>query len=169
MRSMYYEEVFEKLNIKNIRYLIVGGIAVNLYGIPRTTMDLDLMVDLSKNNLLSFINAMNDLGYEPKAPVGTDELIDAEKRKSWQEKKNMIVFSFIVPEKPYKQIDFFLNNPINFEKAFKSKEIIKTGGPKLPLISLKDLIELKRISGRRQDLADIESLQKIEEIINEEQ
>lgn len=45
---MYYELVFRNLNKKKVRYVVIGGIAVNLHGIPRATADLDLMVDLEK-------------------------------------------------------------------------------------------------------------------------
>ena len=43
---MIYEEIFREFEQKDVRYLIVGGMAVNLYGYLRLTIDLDLMVDL---------------------------------------------------------------------------------------------------------------------------
>ena len=38
--------IFKKLNEKGIKYIVVGGIAVNLYGIPRMTYAADLILDL---------------------------------------------------------------------------------------------------------------------------
>ncbi len=46
-----YLNIFKKLNEKKIRYILAGGIAVNLHGIPRMTYDIDLIVDLEDRNL----------------------------------------------------------------------------------------------------------------------
>lgn len=40
-----YEEVFRKFELVGIRYLVVGGIAVNLHGYACVTVDLDRMLD----------------------------------------------------------------------------------------------------------------------------
>ena len=52
-----FERLFSALNRSKVRYLVVGGIAVNLYGIERATADIDLVVDLEDRNL-------NTLSYE---------------------------------------------------------------------------------------------------------
>ena len=49
---MIYEDVFRKLQEKKVQYLVVGGIAINLYGILRATADLDIMLQL-KNEIVS--------------------------------------------------------------------------------------------------------------------
>ncbi|MCP9456741.1 MAG: hypothetical protein NNA18_11625 [Nitrospira sp.] len=48
---------------------MVGGIAVNLHGYARLTIDLDLLLDLSRDNLALVVRALNELGYVPRAPV----------------------------------------------------------------------------------------------------
>lgn len=55
---MFYLEVFESFSKNSIRYLIVGGLAVNLHGVPRTTQDIDLIVDPDKDNLKKAIETM---------------------------------------------------------------------------------------------------------------
>lgn len=35
---MFYLELFQKLEAEKIRYMLVGGLAMNLHGIPRATM-----------------------------------------------------------------------------------------------------------------------------------
>lgn len=67
MERVFYEDVFRALNRHGVRYLIVGGVAVNLSGVPRMTKDLDLMLDLSPGNLALFLSAVRDLGYRPRA------------------------------------------------------------------------------------------------------
>jgi hypothetical protein len=48
---MLYEALFRGLHGAQVRYLIVGAVAVNLHGVPRMTADLDLMVELTDRNL----------------------------------------------------------------------------------------------------------------------
>ena len=91
---MYYAEVFEALNREKVKYLVVGGVAVVLHSVMRLTADLDLMVDLKKENLLSFIKVLSSLGYMPKLPVEAIDFADPLKRKTWIKEKNMKVLSF---------------------------------------------------------------------------
>ena len=43
---MFYLDLFHKIEDAGVRYLVVGGIAVNLHGINRLTHDVDLMLAL---------------------------------------------------------------------------------------------------------------------------
>lgn len=133
---MYYEDVFNQLNNKKVRYLVVGGIAVNLYGVPRATMDLGLMVETSKTNLSKLIAVLEELGYKPKVPAKASELADPKKRKIWREEKHMIVFSFIHLQLPYQQIDIFLDNPMDFEEASRARYLTTAKRIKIPLLSI---------------------------------
>ncbi|MDD3625786.1 MAG: hypothetical protein PHV06_00560 [bacterium] len=45
---MIYFDVLSGLYQKNIKYLMVGGMSVNLYGIPRVTQDLDIIISTEK-------------------------------------------------------------------------------------------------------------------------
>ena len=57
---MIYERIFEALNRKEVRYLVVGGVAMVLYGYGRLTVDLDLLVDLDSDNLDKLVKALNE-------------------------------------------------------------------------------------------------------------
>ena len=46
------------LNLANVRYLIVGGLAVNAHGYERFTNDLDLVIQLDPNNITLALNAL---------------------------------------------------------------------------------------------------------------
>ena len=80
-----YEDVFRELYKNKVRYIVVGGRAVNLYGVPRMTADLDLMVDLEKENVLKTVNILKSLGYVPKIPENPENLANQEKREEWRE------------------------------------------------------------------------------------
>jgi hypothetical protein len=64
-----YEPVFDALNRAGVRYVVVGGVAVVLHGHARLTADLDLAIDLSDVPARKAIEALMDLGLEPRAPV----------------------------------------------------------------------------------------------------
>lgn len=159
---MYYEDVFRKLEEEGVRFVVVGGVALVLHGVVRLTVDLDLMVEMSRENLTGFITAMQTLGYRPKPPVKAEEFIDPAKRKRWKEEKGMQVFSFFHPKEAGKLIDVFVDEPINYDEVERDKKIIKAGDLQIPVVSIDHLKRLKQISGRPQDLADIDALEEME-------
>ena len=158
---MYYAETFEALNRKKVKYLVIGGVAVVLHKVMRLTADLDLMIGLQKENVIKFIEALTELGYKPKLPVKAVDFADPLVRGSWIKEKNMKVFSFVHSRQDYKIIDVFVGEPIPFAKAYSRKQVVKAGDLPIDVISLDDLIALKKLSARDQDLADIKMLEEL--------
>lgn len=158
---MIYEEIFREFELRGVHYLVVGGMAVNLYGYVRLTMDLDIMVDLSNENLSKVVNIMEEFGYTPRVPVNPHEFISEEKRDEWIKEKGAIVFTFIDLKNPFKHIDIFLNNPIDFKGAYSRKEVMMVGGIRINLTSIDDLIKMKHSAGRPRDMEDINHLERI--------
>jgi len=166
---MFYDIVLEKLNYNEVKYLIVGGLAVNLHGVPRFTKDLDIIIEMTPQNIKRFIEVIKELRYIPKVPVKLEQFISPGNRKKWQKEKHMKAFNLICLDKPYEEIDIVINTPIKFKTVYQKREEIKTGKLLLPLINIDNLIEMKKFSGRKQDLADIESLQKVKKLkVNDE-
>lgn len=161
---MYYEDVFRELNKAKVHYLVVGGIAVNLYGIPRTTMDLDLVAELSRENLLKLIEVLRRLGYKPKAPVKAEELAEEDKRMEWVREKNMVAFSFHHSKESYKQVDIILEFSPGFSRLEARKHMVSAKRISIPLIAIEDLIKMKKSSGRGQDLDDVTALRAVKRI-----
>jgi len=52
---MFYYEVLEALHRDNVRYVLVGGLSVNLHGVPGTTQDIDLVISMEKENVLRVV------------------------------------------------------------------------------------------------------------------
>lgn len=73
----------------------------------------------------------------------------------------MRVFSLWDPANPMVEVDLFAEHPIDFEELWNHAEIIKLTRASVRIASIRDLIRLKRIAGRPQDLADIEALELI--------
>tara|TARA_B100000315_G_scaffold258184_1_gene309440 strand:+ start:1922 stop:2416 length:495 start_codon:yes stop_codon:yes gene_type:complete len=158
---VFYEEVFDKLNRSHINYVVVGGVALVLHGVVRLTADLDLMVHLENHNLKQFIDVMKGLGYRPKIPVKAESFIDPNMRMKWIKEKNMKVFSFFHPHQAISLIDVFVNEPISYHKVKADHVMIRSGNINIPIVSKRNLIKLKNISGRPQDIADIAALKEV--------
>jgi hypothetical protein len=166
---MIYEDIFKEFELREVRYLVVGGMAVNLYGYVRLTVDLDIMADLSEKNLSKIIGVMEKFDYTPRVPVNPHEFLSDEKREEWIKKKGAVVFTFIDLNEPFKHIDIFLSNPIDFEEAYLRKELMTIGDVKVSIVSIDDLIKLKSLSGRQRDVEDIDHLERIRVLRNEKE
>lgn len=134
---------------------------MNIHGLQRTTMDLDLIVFLQRKNVLKFTSVMQKLGYKPKVPVRPDDFADENKRKEWIEKKNMVVFSFYHPVNPFDLIDSFVYHPRPFDLMFKARKTVKLLTQNVHAASLEDMLYMKRKAGRPKDSFDIRFLESI--------
>lgn len=156
-----YLGIFKEFNTKEIKYIVVGGLAVNLYGIPRMTYDIDILLNLDNENIHNFLSLMKKWDFKPKAPVKIMDFADRTKREDWIENKNMKAFTFINPQWGISEIDIILDSPLSYEKAITNVKYIELKGSSVPTISINDLIKMKKMSGRQQDKDDIFHLLRI--------
>ena len=156
-----FKTLFSSLNRASIKYMVAGGIAVNLYGIERATADVDIVLQLGKRNLLKFIEVAERLGLKPKIPVKLEDFVHPEKRKSWRMDKGMLVFSLCDPKNPFFLIDIFTEIPFDFDAVYKQRKRMKFENIFIPVVPIKELIAMKEKSGRPQDRADVFYLKKI--------
>jgi hypothetical protein len=156
-----FKGLFSSLNQASLKYMVAGGIAVNLYGIERATADVDIVLELEKRNLLKFINVAEKLALRPKIPVKLEDFIDPEKRKTWRMDKGMMVFSLYDPKTPFFLIDIFTEMPFDFDAVYKQRKKIKFENIIIPVVPIRELIAMKEKSNRPQDRADVFYLKKI--------
>jgi predicted nucleotidyltransferase len=149
----YYAKEIRALNKNKIRYLVVGGFAVNLHGVQRLTLDLDLMLDLTKEHLEKVIEVLGKLRYRTKVP-----------RKLW-EKASAIAFTHQKDED--QRIDIFLKNPIDFDVAYARRKTFVIDGLNIDCVSLDDLLELKNKADRVRDWLDIGALKRYKQLEKE--
>ena len=156
-----YQAIFRELNGLGIDYLLVGGLAVNFHGVPRTTYDIDLMVLLERENILKLVTKLTQWGYRPKIPIDPKDLTDENKRSSWVHEKGMKAFNFYSETLPIGEIDIVIDTPIPYETLRNRAVKVELQNEKIPVASIHDLIELKLRAGRKQDLADVEHLKMV--------
>ena len=156
------EAVVRALNEAGVRYLIVGGVAVNVHGYVRLTMDLDLVIQLRPENIVTAWEAMEKIGYRARIPVSAKEFADEKKRELWRREKGMLVLQFWSDEHRRTQVDVFVREPFDFDREHATAphhEI--TPGVVARVVGWDTLIQMKKEAGRLKDLADLDMLEKI--------
>jgi hypothetical protein len=155
-----YEEIFRAFQKQKVKYLIVGGLAVNLLGSFRNTFDLDILIELHDDNLSKIAKIFKKFGYRPKVPVSLFDIADHKKVNSWIKDKHMKALNFY-NEKELKEIDIIVDSPVAYQTAKKNARIIKVADIKLSVIGINELIKMKSRTGRTIDKLDIIELKKI--------
>jgi hypothetical protein len=157
------EAVLAALNTAHVRYLVVGGVAVVLHGHLRTTADLDLVIQLKRDNVLNSVRVLAELGYRPRAPVRAEQLADASVRESWLRGKGLTVLGMWSDQHPGLEIDLFVEEPFDFDRAYARAVTVALERTEATVVSLPDLVAMKRAAGRPVDLDDIERLEALDE------
>jgi len=159
MKLSGLESIFQALNQADVRYLIVGGVAVNAHGYGRSTYDVDLVLAMDPENIARTFSVLGEAGYTPVVPVTADEFADREARERWREEKGMVVLPMTSDRHPDAPLDLFVTEPFVFSDEHASalwQELAP--GLKIPVIRLETLLAMKRDSGRPKDLADLDEL-----------
>ncbi len=137
-----FKDFIKFLNDHNVRYLLVGGWAVGIYGNPRATKDIDFLIATDDDNIGKLLDALKAF----KAPA-VDKSVFTDKGNVFRMGSSPI------------QIDIINEaTGIVFEECYDRRNIIHADDVQIPVISREDLIKNKRACGRYRDLADIESL-----------
>ena len=136
--------VFRSFQQHEVRYVVIGGIAAVLYGVPRATFDLDILIEATPENAQRLLDALIDAG------LGTATLTNADQ----------VLANEITIFKDRVRIDVQLSTPgLEFEKAWEGRQSMKYQGQTFYVVSLKDLIRSKRAAGRDVDLEDVRLLE----------
>lgn len=160
---MIYEDILSEFQKHKVKYVLVGGIALNLHGSMRSTSDLDILVEMSNNNLAKVVKIMKKKGYRVKQPVDPMGIADEQIRKDWIQNKHMKAFNFY-KEAEFKEVDIIIDSPVSFKQAIKSVKNIKVGARTFPVISVDNLIKMKAGTGRLKDQLDIKDLKEIKKL-----
>ncbi len=140
-----FKEFFASLGSKKVRYLLIGGYAVIVYGYSRNTSDIDLVVSNDAENAKRCVEALAQFGFAGEAL--SEDL-------------------FLGPPEKVVQLGFppvkieILNylEGVAFDEAYERRTTVRIEDIDIDVISLEDLIQNKTKVGRLQDLLDIEKL-----------
>jgi predicted nucleotidyltransferase len=161
MEFRAFEAIMDALNRRQVRSLLVGGMAVVAHGHGRMTHDIDLVLDLDPDNVLAAMEALSELGYRPRVPVTAEQFADPAVRAKWISEKNMLVLNLYSDRYGATPIDLFVTEPFDFEPTYAAAEEADIEGAAFRYVDLETLIRMKEESGRPVDLEDARQLRLI--------
>ena len=141
-----FRDFIKELNNSSVRYLLVGGFSVILHGHSRTTGDMDIWVERTKENYDKLKNAFLEFGM-PVFDMNEKNFLG---HPSWD------VFTFGVPPSA---IDLMVRlKGLSFEECYKDAVDFFEDDLKIRTINLYHLIKAKEASNRPKDVDDIQNL-----------
>ncbi len=158
---MNFGLLFETLNKYDVRYVICGGLAVNLHGVPRMTADIDIILDMNQENLLHFEKCAASLNYLVSVSVKISDLSDELTKRRLIESKHLIALSYFNYDKNLLALDVVIDFPVPFTELWNNRTVKKEGAIEVNVVSIEHLIALKEFSNRAQDIQDVYYLSKI--------
>lgn len=154
------KDVFASLFKHDVKYLLCGGLAVNLYGVPRMTADIDLLIEWDDNNIDRFEAALQENGYKNNLFFRLKTLLPANVRLQYFNEKNLIAYSYSSDLLRAISLDVLIETNLNFANCWQRKEIKNLQQTPVYLLALDDLILMKEYANREQDRLDIINLKK---------
>jgi hypothetical protein len=142
-----FKEFVELMISNNVRFVMIGGYAYNLYRNPRATGDIDFFVSSDEKNQSELRSALKQFGFGSVLPPSNELLM----------KKDQVL---MLGRSPFR-IDLLVSiDGVSFEEVENSCRIIPLDGLEVPVISPEMLLKNKQSTGRTKDLVDAEELEK---------
>jgi hypothetical protein len=141
-----FRDLFAALNAAGVEFLIVGGYALAVHGVPRFTKDLDIWVRADASNAQRVWEALDVFG----APFGELTLADLAAPG--------IIFQMGLPPN---RIDIITGiDGVSFDEAWERRLISAYGDQPVMVIGMEALIRNKEATGRPQDTLDAKTLRQ---------
>ena len=138
------QSVFASLRSHDVKYVVIGGIAAIAHGVPRTTFDLDILIEATLENVTRLLKALETAGLGTTALTSPEDVLTRE----------ITIFSDRV------RIDVQTFTPgLRFEEAWERRIVMSYQGQEFFVASRQDLIASKRAAGRPRDLEDVRILE----------
>jgi hypothetical protein len=145
MLNQNFKEFIQLLNENQVKYLVIGGYAVAIHGHPRYTKDIDIWIEISKENAEKLITALTQFGFGSLGLTPQD----------FQSPDQVIQLGY-----PPNRIDLITTpDGVDFQTCYNSRTEVLLSDIVVNFIDLDNLKKNKLASGRFQDLADLENLQ----------
>lgn len=138
------------LNKRNVKYIMVGGVATNFNGFQRMTEDIDVWLKDTKQNRVNFRKAFEDYSGENYSMIETMQIVPG--------------WTYLYLNNGYR-LDLMTNmkglEGFSFEQCRKLAGIADIDGIEVPFLHINHLIANKRAVNRPKDRVDVEQLKKI--------
>jgi hypothetical protein len=141
-----FRDFIKALNNNQVRYLLVGGYAVIFYGHARTTGDMDIWVDCTKENYQKLKCAFHEF-HMPLFDMTEDKFLQMDKFDVFRFGRKPVAIDVMT-----KMADLKFNECYKNAKFFNDDEIL------LPVVHVNDLISAKKVANRNKDIDDLKFL-----------
>lgn len=136
--------VFRSFQQHDVKYVVIGGIATILHGVPRATFDLDILIEATPDNAQRLLDALLDAGLGTAALTSPGDVLANE----------ITVF------KDRMRVDVQTSTPgLRFAEAWSHRKTVAYQGQEFFILAKEDLIRAKRAAGRPVDLEDVRLLE----------
>lgn len=143
-----FSRILEDLNEAQVRYVLIGGIALIRHGVVRATRDIDAVFDPAEGNVARIKSLASkwqatrpDGSPIPEGGISADRSIHLRTADGDLDLVSETAAGF------------------RFDDLLARAEIKKVDGVEAPICSLADLVAMKRAVGRERDLADLADLE----------
>ena len=146
------EPLLRRLTEAGVDYLVVGGVAVAAHGYGRSTKDLDIVYATNAANLERLGDVLVALGARLR---GIDEDVPFVPDAATLKRTTILTLST-----PDGSIDLLVSpdGAARYEEMRARADVIEFDGVEVRVVSLDDLLSMKRAAGRPQDIADVDAL-----------
>ncbi len=158
-RPLDVQRLIETLARHRVDYVIIGGLATQVHGHRRTTMDLDLTPAPDPENFRRLAAALSELDAKPVDPNLAQGDIPA------TDPERLAIAAIVPPLQTRHGQLHVLKEPKGAREFARLREaalVIEVDGIEIAIASLDDLIRMKRAAGRPQDRDDIAALTALE-------
>ncbi len=139
-----FKDFLKLLNAHEVNYLLIGGYAVGYHGYPRATSDLDIWVEISRENAKKLVVVLKAFGFD---------LPEVEESLFLQQDKVLRMGNAPI------RIELLTTiSGVDFQTCNKARIEDRIDGVKMNIIDLENLKKNKKASGRFKDLDDLERL-----------
>lgn len=151
------EKLAEALNRHDVKWVLVGGMAVMLYGADYLTSDCDLATEKTEQNLKRLKAALEELGARP---------VRASDNGEFELDFSILMAPFMHLKTEAGPVDIInrLPNIESFQKLYDNALVVDVQGIQVRLAAIDDLIKLKTDTGRDRDQMHITMLESLRDI-----
>lgn len=139
------------LNKTEIRYCLIGGLAVSILAKPRATEDIDLLMLIGHDSM----EPVRNLLRQHFEVVQDDNLMHFKNCTMWR----VLINDTFTQDKGIVIIDIVFADRDVYKNAVMDTIRLQIDDTVIPIVKPEHLIEIKKISGRAVDLLDIQTLQ----------
>ena len=143
-------QVARMLDVMGVAHAFMGGLALNAWGIPRATFDIDFVVAVRDDDFATFVHALAARGVDADEPYlrgYRDTLAGMEK-----------IAASLQAAGHWYRLDIFRANTPFLESVVQRRVATQVRDAVVYVVSAADLVLFKLIAGRRKDWVDIDNI-----------